>query len=115
MYQNIDSYIFWEAVISKTEEMGEEYRAQAVHLFIHPSIHPPNHPEFQLLTANPGQYEALNDGRWCPPFGAHVYRPWRVVALVLVTEPIADDGLDPLRCQDQQDCGTGHRSVCQLP
>jgi hypothetical protein len=31
-----------------------------------------------------------------------------MVAFVLVTEPVTDDRLDPLRRQNQQDCGTKH-------
>ena len=60
----------------------------------------------QLLTTNPGEDKTFHDGRWCTPLRAYVDWPWRAVALVLVTEPVTDDRLDPLRRQNQQDCGT---------
>jgi hypothetical protein len=60
--------------------------------------------QIPLLTANPREYEAFHDGRWCTSLRAHVNWPRRMVALVLVTEPVTDDRLDPLRRQNQQDC-----------
>jgi hypothetical protein len=62
----------------------------------------------QLLTANPSEYEALHDGRRCTPLGADVDGPRGAVALFLITEPVANHRLYPLRCQDQQDCAIEH-------
>jgi hypothetical protein len=62
----------------------------------------------QLLTANPSEYEALHDGRRCPSLGAHVDGPRGAVASVLITEPVANHRLYPLRRQDQQDCTKRH-------
>jgi hypothetical protein len=62
----------------------------------------------QLLTANPSEYEALHDGRRSPSLGADVDGPRGTVASVLITEPVANHRLYPLRRQDQQDCAKGH-------
>jgi len=55
----------------------------------------------QLLTTNPGEYKALHDGRWGTPLRANVDWHRNAMALVLVTEPVTDDRLDPLRRQNQ--------------